>query len=101
MPNYRVQNGQITRDRKDVLEVAAGSLIIRPAGTNEAGSWNATVKLKSKSGMERLVGYPGDVQCALGTEDGGRWSGTAGVGKVYPDTMEVELRGTGAMAAAK
>jgi hypothetical protein len=101
MPNYRVQNGQIIRDRKDTFEVASGSLVVRPTGTNEAGSWSASVKLRSKSGMERLVGFSGDVACALATDDGARWSGQAGVGKVYPDTLEVELKGNGAIAPQK
>jgi hypothetical protein len=101
MPNYRVQNGQITRDRKDMLEVASGDLTVRPAGTNEPGSWSAYLKLKTTRGIERLVGFSGDLECLLATEDGVRWTGRAGVGKVYPDTHEVELKGSGAIQPAR
>jgi hypothetical protein len=101
MPNYRVQNGQLLREKNDAFEIASGDLSVKPTGTNEPGSWSANVKLKAKTGLERLVGYSGDIQCSLTSEDGSRWSGKAAVGRVFPDMHELELRGSGPLAAVK
>lgn len=101
MPNYRVQNGQLTRENRDTFEVAAGVLSVKPAGTNERGSWSGQVRLKARTGVERLVGYSGDLFCSLVAEDGSKWAGKAAVGKIFPETHEVELKGSGPLAPLK
>lgn len=101
MPNYQVLNGQLTREKKDVFQVASGDLSVRPTGANERGSWSAYLRLKAKTGIERLVGYSCDIDCSLTAEDGSQWTGKAGVGKVFPDAHELELRGSGPISPAR
>jgi hypothetical protein len=100
MPNYQVRNGQLVREKKDVFEVKSGDLSVKPTGGTDKGSWSAYLRLKAKSGMERLVGYAGDLECSLTADDGSRWMGKAGVGKIFPDSQELELKGTGPITPA-